>query len=122
MDLDPVRAGLARSPRSLREALDELRDLRGRHPLALEAVDRLGLVRRAPALLELDAADVALTPREGELDDVLAVVLVDAPYELAPERDRLVPVDVRVVGDDQAARMDRRVRGDDRAHAAARRT
>ena len=42
-------------------------------------------------------------------------------HELAPERDRLVPVDVRVVGDDQAARVDRRVRGDDRAHAAARR-
>ena len=116
----PSGAGLARPARALGEAVDELADLVDGHPLALEPVDRLRLVGRAPALLELDAAEVALPAREGELDDVPAVVLVDALDELAPERDGLVAVDVRVVRDDQAARVDRRVRGDDRADAAAR--
>jgi hypothetical protein len=120
VDLDPVRTGFPRPTGPVGEAADELLNLLGRHPLALESVDRLGLVRRAPALLELDAADVALSAGEGELDDIPAAVLVDAAHELAPEGDRLVAVDVRVVGDDQAPRVDRRVRGDDRAHSAAR--
>jgi hypothetical protein len=77
-------------------------------------MDRLRLVRRAPASLELDSAQVALPAREGELDDVLALELVDAPNKLAPERDRLAPVDVGVVGNDQPAWVDRRVGGDDR--------
>jgi hypothetical protein len=119
VDLDPVGAGLACAPRSLREPLHELLDLGNRHPLALETVDRLLLVGRAPALLELDPSEVPLSPRERELHDVLAVVLVDALDELAPERDRLVTVDVRVVRDDQAAWMHRCVRRDDRPDAAA---
>ena len=105
---------------ALGEAVDEPADVVDGHALAPQPVDRLRLVRRAPALLELDAPQVALPAREGELDDVAAVVLVHAPDDLAPEGDGLVAVDVRVVRDDQAARVDRRVRGDDRADAAAR--
>ena len=120
MDLDPVRPGLARPPRPGREAADDLRDVGLRHPLAAQAVDGLGLVGRAPPLLVDDPADVALAARESELDEVPAVVLVHLPDERAPEGDRLVAVDVRVVRDDQAARVHRSVRRDDRTDAAAR--
>jgi hypothetical protein len=109
VDLDAVGARLARAAGGAGEAADELLNRRPAHALALEAMDRLGLVGRAPAFLELDAAEVPLPAGEGELDDVLAVVLVDALHELAPERHRLVTVDVRVVGHDQPARVDRRV-------------
>src|SRR5207244_11582901 len=79
--LDTVGACLARAPRRLREAAHELLDVGHRHPLAAQAVDRLRLVGRAPSLLELDAPDVALPAGERELDDVLAVVLVDAAHD-----------------------------------------
>ena len=120
VDLDPVGAGLARAARGLREALDDLLDLGLRHGDALEAVDRLRLARRAPALLVDDAADVALPARERELREVLAVVLVHLVDQLAPERDRLVAVDVRVVRHDDPARVDGCVGRDDRADPAAR--
>jgi glucose-6-phosphate dehydrogenase assembly protein OpcA len=68
----------------------------------------------------LQAGDHALAAGEDELDDVLAVVRVHALAELAPERDRLVRVDVCVARDDVPPGVDRRVRGDDRADAAAR--
>ena len=71
-------APASRARRRLGEAVDELADVVDGHALAAEPVDRLRLVRRAPALLELDAAEVALPAREGELDDVAAVVLVHA--------------------------------------------
>jgi hypothetical protein len=48
--------------RALREGVDDLVDLRLRHPLALEAVQRLGLVGRREALLVLDPGNVALPP------------------------------------------------------------
>ena len=120
VDLDPVRAGLARAARALRERVDDLVDLRVRHPLALEPVQRLPLVGRREALLVLDPRNVALTARERDLDDVAAVVLVDAADELAVERDQLVAVDVRVVRHDQPARVDGRVRRDDRPDPALR--
>ena len=68
----------------------------------------------------LDPADVPLAPRVGDLDDVAAVVLVHPRDELAPEGDAVVAVDVRVAGDDQAARVHGRVRRDDRADPRAR--
>jgi hypothetical protein len=83
-------------------------------------VDRLWLVGRAPALLVDDAADVALPAGERELDEILGALVVDLVDELAPERDRLVAVDVRVVRDDDPARVDGGVGGDDRPDAAAR--
>ena len=64
-----------------------------RHPLAREPVHRLGFVGRAEPFSELEAADVALAAARGQLDDVLAVVLVDPLAELAPERDPVVAID-----------------------------
>ena len=93
VDLDAVQAGFLRPPSSLGERLRHLLDLRLRHPLALEPVQRIGLVGRAPAALELDAVDVALAAAERELEDVRAAVLVHAAAELAPERDPLVGLD-----------------------------
>src|SRR5439155_10235362 len=60
-----------------------------------------------------------LPPREDELRDVAAVVLVDAFAELAPEGDPLVGVEVGVAREDVPALVDRRVRRDERADAAA---
>ena len=87
---------------------------------AREAVQRLIALGRAPALLELDAGDVALPAAVRELHDEPAVVLVDGVAERAPERDALVAIDRGVVGDDAAADRHRDERRDDRAHAAAR--
>ena len=59
-----------------------------RGALGLEAVQRVGLARRAEALaIEVEPADVPLPARVRELEDVLAVVLVHALAELAPERE-----------------------------------
>jgi hypothetical protein len=55
VDLDPVELGLARAPRRLREALDDLADLTDRRPLARKPVDRLRLVGGAEALRVGDA-------------------------------------------------------------------
>src|SRR5436189_15221 len=93
VDLDPVGTGLPRTAGRIREPLHQLLDLRDRHPFGGEPVNRLLLAGRAPALLVLDAAEVALAARERELHDVPAVVLVDTLDELAPEWDRLVSVD-----------------------------
>ena len=104
--LDPVRAGFAGAVGSPTEVADDLTDLLHRHPLAGEAVQGLSLPRRAQALRVLDPADVALPSRVRDLDDVAAVVLVNSGYELAPEGDAVVPVDVGVARDDQSPRMD----------------
>jgi len=66
-------------------------------------VQGVRLVRRAQALLELDSGDVALATAVCELDDVLAVVLVEPLAELAPEWNPVVTVDRGVVRDDEAA-------------------
>ena len=79
VDLDPVELGLARAPRGLREALDDLPDLRDRRPLARQPVDRLRLVRRAEALRVRDARDVALAAGVRDLGQVLAAVLARLP-------------------------------------------
>ena len=121
VELDAVEAGLPRPPGSRRERGRDLPQLRGSRPLGLEPVQRVGLARRAQALpVEVEPTDVSLPAAVGELQDVLAVVLVDALPELAPERDRPVVVDGRVVGDDEPALLDSAPRGDDRADAAAR--
>src|SRR5919109_1194694 len=118
-ELDSVGARLPRTARARGEGVDQLVDLGRRQALALEAVQRFGLVRRADALRELEAADDPLAAGVCELEDVLAVVLVDAVDELAPERDAVVAVDERVAGEQPPARLDGRVRGDDCAYAAA---
>src|SRR6266498_355203 len=61
-----------------------------------------------------------LTAGVGELEDVLAVVLVHAPYELAPERGAVVAVDQRVAWQQPPARVHGSVRRDDRSDSAAR--
>jgi hypothetical protein len=116
--LDAVCTRFAGAARSLRERFDDLADLGVRHALAFEPVQRLALAGRREALLVLDSGHVALPARERDLDDVATIVLVDALDELAVEGDELVPVDVRVVGNDQPTRVDGRVRRDDRADPA----
>ncbi len=74
-----------------------------RHALALEAVQRVALVGRAQALRVFDAGNVALAAAVTELQDVAAVVLVHGVAERAPEGDRLVAIDGRVVREDAAA-------------------
>ena len=120
MELDAVEPGLSRAPRAGCERARDLSQLRRRRPLGLEAVQRLGLARRAePLPVEVEPANVSLPAAVRELQDVLAVVLVDALAELAPERDRPVVVDRRVVGDDEPALVDPAPGGDDRADATA---
>jgi hypothetical protein len=68
----------------------------------------------------LDPADVPLATGVGELQDELAVVLVHAVHELAPERDPLVAIEHRVVREHAPADVDRDVRRDDRPDAARR--
>ena len=69
-------------------------------------VERLRLVGRADALRILEAADDPLAAGVCELDDVLAVVLVNALAELAPEGHASITIDRGVVGDDVAAAVD----------------
>ena len=45
--------------------------------------------------------NLALPAREEKLNDVRALVLVDASDELSPERDSIVAVDVRMAGGDR---------------------
>ena len=66
----------------------------------------------------LDSVDVALPARMTELQDVLAVVLVDGPPDRPPERNPRVVVDHRVVRDDAATQVHRHERRNDGAHAA----
>ena len=117
--LDPVQLGLAGAAGGLGEAVDDLVDLRLRHPLALEAVDRVGPVGRGEALVVEDARDVSLPPREGELDDVLRARVAHALSQLEVERHPLVRVEVRVVRHDRSAWVHRGVRGDDRPDSPA---
>jgi hypothetical protein len=120
MDLDAVEPGLAGAARSLPERRSNLAQLRRGRLLGLEPVERVGLRRRAQALLELDARDVPLPAPVGELEDVPAAVLVDVLADLPPERNVLVAVDRRVARDDLPAPVDAAPRRDDRADAAAR--
>ncbi len=120
VDLDAVELGLARPAGGLPEGVDDLVDLRLRHPLARKAVDRVGLVRGGEPLVVEDARDVPLPAGEGELDDVRRPGLAHALPQLRPERHLVVGVEVGVVGDDRPARMDRRVRGDHRPDSTAR--
>ncbi len=114
-----VRPGLARAPRPLAEGLDDILNLVGRHPLALEPVQRVLVVGRAEALGVLDPRHVALTAAVAQLQDVLAVALaMDLLDEPLPERDARVAIDRRVVGHDAAAHRHRHERRDDRADAA----
>ena len=75
VQLDAVeRRPRARAARPAANACDDVLDLRERHPLALEAVQRIVLVGRAQALGVFDARDVALPAAVAQLQDVLAVV------------------------------------------------
>ena len=104
VQLDAVRAGLARAARALAERLDDVLDLLDGHPLALESVQRILVVGRAQTLGVLDAGHVALTAAVAELQDVLAVALaMHLLDELLPERNARVAVDRRVVRHDAAA-------------------
>jgi hypothetical protein len=58
----------------------------------------------------VDPAFVALPSRVAQ-DDVLAVVCAHLVHDLAPERDALVAVDGRIVGQDAPAHVHRRKRG-----------
>jgi hypothetical protein len=93
--LDAVQPGGPRPPRAGGERpLDRL-DVRLRRLLGLEAVQGVGLVRRAQAFAVGEGRDVPLPARVGELDDIPAAVLVDALAELAPEGDAFVLIDRR---------------------------
>ena len=92
--LDAVRARFAGAAGSPTEVADDLVDLLHRHPLALEAVQGLSLPRRAQALRGTRSRRCRADVRVRDLDDVAAVVLVNPGYELAPEGDAVVPVDV----------------------------
>jgi hypothetical protein len=111
--------GLARAARGLCEPADDVADLLDGQRPTPEPVHRLRVARRPEPRVVAEAGEDPLTPCEDELGEVAAVVLVDAPAELAPERNPLVAVQVRVPGDDVAAFVDGRVGGDDRAHAPA---
>ena len=118
VQLDAVQPRLARAPRALGEVPDHLLDLGDGHRVALEPVQRIRLAgRRQPARV-LDAVDVALPAAVAQLQDELAVVLVDRLADRAPERNLVVVVDHRVVGHDAAAQVHRHERRDDGAHAA----
>ena len=118
VQLHAVETGLTRSPRARRERLHRLLYLHHRHPLALEPVQRVALVRRAQALLVLDARHITLATGVAQLHDEPAVVLADLHTELVPERDPLVGVDRRVVRDDTTSNRHRHERRDDRPHAS----
>ena len=117
--LDAVQSGFARAARGLCELADHIADLVDLQRAARKAVDRLGIVGRPQCDVVAEAGQDAFPPCVHELDDVLAVVLVDAPTELAPEGDPVVRVEVRIAGDDVTPLVDRSVRGDDRADATA---
>src|SRR3954465_6585570 len=103
MQLDAVGPGLAGAARALGEVADHLLDLVDRHRTGLEPMQILGLARRARRRTrELQARQIALPPGVAELDEQLAVVLLDLARQLAPERDLVVAVDPRVVGHDPA--------------------
>ncbi len=120
VQLDAVEARLPRAPGPFRERLHRFLNLRHRHALALEAVRRVRLVRRAQTDGVFDAAQIALAATMAELQDVLAVVLVHRLPERTPERDVPVVVDCGVVRHDAAAQMNGDEGGDDGADAAAR--
>ena len=120
-ELHAVEAGFARATGSLRRTPD---DAAG-SPRRVMRVAGKPLTGSARSLelhagQRLQAGHHPLAAGEDELDDVAAIELVDAPAQLAPERERLVGVDVRVAGDDVPAGVHRRVRRDDRADPAAR--
>src|SRR5262245_11839279 len=119
MDLDTVETGKSCPSRGGGKGGDDLFDLRDRHPLAPETVESFRVVGATPALREFDPSQVALAAGEGDLDDVLTVVLVDPASEFPPEGDAVVAIDVGVPRHDQAAGMDRRVGRDDRPDPAA---
>jgi hypothetical protein len=98
MQLDSVSAGLTRPPSAGGELRDSLVNLRNAHALGFEAVGGIGLVSGTEPFLELDAADVALTPTVAELDDKAAIVLMYLPNEFTPEGNALVTIDGGVVG------------------------
>ena len=120
VQLDAVEPGFARAPRALRVGLDRLPNLLGRHPVALEAVRRIRLVRGAQAARIFDALDVALPAAMTELQDVLAVMRVNRLAEGAPERNVAIVIDHRVVRDDPPAQVHRHERRHDRADPAFR--
>src|SRR4051794_21267139 len=103
MQLDTVKTSRPRAARPRGKRLHGRMDFVHRHPLAFESMQRVGLVRRAEPLRIFDAWDVALPPAVAELQDVPAVVFVDALPELAPEGDPLVAVDRGVVRHDAPA-------------------
>ena len=118
--LDAVEARLPGPPGGGRELVDHVPDLGDRQRPAGETADGLGVVRRAQRRLVPQPRQDALPAREDELDDVLAVVLVDSLSEFTPERDLVVGVQVCIAGDDVPAFMDRGVRRDDRPDSAPR--
>lgn len=97
----------ADAPGAPGKSLDNLADLGRCHPFAFEAVERIGLVGGARALLVFDAADIALAARVAELPDELAVILVNPFAEFPPERYPVVPLDRGVIRKNAAAKLDR---------------
>jgi hypothetical protein len=82
-------------------------------------VQRVGLPRRGEPFSVGDGGHVALAAGVRQLEDVAAVVLVDAPAELAPEGDALVGLDAGEPGDDLPPLVHRGPRREDRPDAAA---
>jgi hypothetical protein len=118
VQLDAVEPRLAGAPRPFGELGHRLVDLRDRHPLALEAVQRIAPVGGRDPLRVLDAVDIALPAAVAQLQDELAVVAMHRFADRPPERDAAVVVDHRVVRHDTAAQVHRHERGDDGADAA----
>ena len=90
MNLDAVCAGFTRSSGRLTERIDHHPDLFGSHPLGWSSAVEIRFVRGREANLVMEhLGNLALPAREEKLNDVRALVLVDASDELSPERDSI---------------------------------
>src|SRR5262245_52119104 len=118
VQLDAVEPRLACATRAFSERCHRLANLRLRHRLAPEPMDRVGLRGGRKARRVFDAVDVALASRMTELQDELAVVLVDRFADRAPEGNVAVVVDHRVVRHDAPAQVHGYERRDDGTDAS----
>src|SRR6185295_3606507 len=100
VQLDAVKTRFPGAARAFGECIDRFFDLFDGHSLALEAVNGFRFVGRAQALRILDALNVTLASAVTELEDVIAIELVNTLAELAPERYALIAVDSRIVRHD----------------------
>ena len=86
----------------------------------MKAIQSLVLVGRTETLFIFDTADIALPPRMAQLQDVLAIVFMNAAAELTPKRNSVVALDERISGHDSSPKLHRNIRRDDRPDSALR--